>query len=48
MKDLIQFFVVSLCLIICDAGQKGWFMRELRKRDDVKLIEMKPFLDAIQ
>lgn len=35
-------------LIIYGAGHKGWFMRELRKRDDVKLLEMKPFLDAIQ
>lgn len=35
-------------LIIYGAGHKGWFMRELRKRDDIELIEMKPFLDAIQ
>ncbi len=35
-------------LIIYGAGHKSWFMRELRKRDDVNLIEMKPFLDAIQ
>lgn len=34
-------------LIIYGAGHKGWFMRELRKRDDIKLLEMKPFLDAI-
>ena len=34
-------------LIIYGAGHKGWFMRELRKRDDIKLLEMKPFLDAV-
>lgn len=34
-------------LIIYGAGHKGWFMRELRKRDDIILLEMKPFLDAI-
>ncbi len=34
-------------LIIYGAGHKGWFLRELRKRDDIKLLEMKPFLDAI-
>jgi len=35
-------------LIIYGAGHKGWFLRELRKRDDITLLEMKPFLDAIQ
>lgn len=35
-------------LIIYGAGHKGWFLRELRKRDDIELLEMKPFLDAIQ
>lgn len=34
-------------LVIYGAGHKGWFLRELRKRDDIKLLEMKPFLDAI-
>ena len=34
-------------LIIYGAGHKGWFLRELRKRDDIELLEMKPFLDAI-
>jgi len=34
-------------LITYGSGHKGWFMRELRKRDDIKLLEMKPFLDAI-
>lgn len=35
-------------LIIYGAGHKGWFMRQLRKRDDIYLLEMKPFLDTIQ
>lgn len=35
-------------LIIYGAGHKGWFLRQLRKRDDIDLLEMKPFLDAIQ
>ena len=35
-------------LIIYGAGHKGWFLRELRKRDDIHLLEMKPFLDAIK
>ncbi|MEP0265213.1 hypothetical protein [Dokdonia sp.] len=34
-------------LIIYGAGHKGWFLRELRKRDDIKLLDMKPFLDHI-
>ena len=34
-------------LIIYGAGHKGWFLRQLRKRDDISLLEMKPFLDAI-
>jgi hypothetical protein len=34
-------------LITYGAGHKGWFLRELRKRDDIDLLEMKPFLDAI-
>jgi hypothetical protein len=34
-------------LIIYGAGHKGWFLRELRKRNDINLLEMKPFLDAI-
>jgi len=33
-------------LIIYGAGHKGWFVRELRKRDDIVLLDMKPFLDA--
>ena len=35
-------------LIIYGAGHKGWFLRQLRKRDDIKLLQMKPFLDATQ
>ena len=35
-------------LIVYGAGHKGWFLRQLRKRDDIQLVEMKPFLDAIQ
>ena len=35
-------------LIIYGAGHKGWFLRQLIKRDDIKLLTMKPFLDAIQ
>ncbi len=34
-------------LIIYGAGHKGWFLRELRKRDDIILLDMKPFLKAI-
>lgn len=35
-------------LVTYGAGHKGWFLRELRKRDDIKLLEMKPFLDAVK
>lgn len=34
-------------LIIYGAGHKGWFLRELRKRDDIQLLEMKTFLDKV-
>ncbi len=34
-------------LITYGAGHKGWFLRQLRKREDITLLEMKPFLDAI-
>ncbi|MDN5203217.1 hypothetical protein QQ008_17640 [Fulvivirgaceae bacterium BMA10] len=34
-------------LIIYGAGHKGWFLRQLRKRDDINLLEMKPFLDQL-
>lgn len=35
-------------LITYGAGHKGWFLRQLRKRDDIKLLDMKSFLDAIK
>lgn len=35
-------------LITYGAGHKGWFLKELRKRDDIILLQMKPFLDNIQ
>jgi len=35
-------------LIVYGAGHKGWFLRELRKRDDIELLDMKPFLEAIE
>lgn len=34
-------------LIVYGAGHKGWFLRQLRKRDDIKLLQMEPFLNAI-
>ncbi|WP_400079768.1 hypothetical protein [Winogradskyella sp. R77965] len=34
-------------LITYGAGHKGWFLKELRKRDDIELLDMKPFLDNI-
>ncbi|RZN83054.1 MAG: hypothetical protein EVB11_06030 [Winogradskyella sp.] len=34
-------------LITYGAGHKGWFLRELSKRDDINLLELKPFLDRI-
>lgn len=34
-------------LIVYGAGHKGWFLRELRKRDDIVLLDMKPFLNGI-
>lgn len=34
-------------LIVYGAGHKSWFLRELRKRDDIALLEMEPFLNAI-
>lgn len=34
-------------LIVYGAGHKGWFLRELRKRDDIEILEMKPFLNQI-
>jgi DNA-binding beta-propeller fold protein YncE len=34
-------------LITYGAGHKGWFLRALRERDDIVLLEVGPFLDAI-
>ena len=34
-------------LITYGAAHKGWFLRMLRKRDDVMLLEVGPFLDEI-
>ena len=34
-------------LIVYGAGHKGWFLRQLRKRDDIELLQMEPFLNAI-
>mgnify|MGYP001823507609 FL=1 len=41
-------YVGKRFLIIYGAGHKGWVLRQLRKRDDIQLLRMKPFLDAIQ
>ena len=35
-------------LITFGAAHKGWFLRKLRHRDDVTLLEVAPFLDAIE
>jgi len=35
-------------LITYGAGHKGWFLKELKKRDDIKLLELKPFLDRLK
>jgi len=34
-------------LITYGAGHKGWFLRHLRERDDIVLLDAGPFLDAI-
>ena len=34
-------------LITYGAGHKGWFLRALRERDDIELLEVGPFLDLI-
>ena len=31
----------NVFLITYGAGHKGWFLRELRKRDDIELLDMK-------
>lgn len=38
----------KLFLIVYGAGHKGWFLRQLSKRDDIKLLEMEPFLKKIE
>jgi hypothetical protein len=35
-------------LITFGAGHKGWFLRKLRRRDDVMLLEVGPFLDTVE
>lgn len=35
-------------LITYGAGHKGWFLKELRKRDDIMLLELQPFLDNLK
>jgi len=35
-------------MITYGAGHKGWFLNELKKRDDIILLDPKPFLDAGQ
>ncbi len=35
-------------LITYGAGHKGWFLRALKKRTDIKLLEVKPFLDKLK
>jgi len=32
-------------LITYGAGHKGWFLRKLRERDDIELLDVQPFLD---
>jgi len=34
-------------LITYGSGHKGWFLRQLRQRDDIVLLEVAPFLDSI-
>ncbi len=34
-------------LIVYGAGHKGWFLRQLKKRDDLTLLDMEPFLNTI-
>ena len=35
-------------LITYGAGHKVWFLKELRTRDDIRLLELQPFLDKIK
>lgn len=34
-------------LITYGAGHKGWFLRELKKRNDIELLDVKPFIDSV-
>ena len=34
-------------LIVYGAGHKGWFLQQLRKRDDIELLDMEPFLNQV-
>ena len=34
-------------LITYGSYHKGWFLRQLRERDDIELLEVEPFLEAI-
>ena len=35
-------------LVTYGAGHKGWFLRELRKRDDIELLVLDPFLEQAE
>ncbi len=35
-------------LVTYGAGHKGWFLRELRKRTDIELVEVRPFLERAE
>lgn len=41
------FRSASRIVIIYGAGHKEWFLRELRKRDDIDVLEVAPFLEQI-
>ncbi len=35
----------QMIIITYGAGHKGWFMRQLRQRTDIELLDMAPFID---
>ena len=35
-------------LITFGAGHKHWFLEQLRKRTDIRLLDVEPFLDSIE
>ena len=35
-------------LVTYGAGHKGWFLRELRKRADIELVDVRPFLERAE